>query len=376
MPSLNRAYVLAAFALLFIPYVVFNAVVATATSERSKYLYVFGSEKCPACAYFKKWLAENYDGVWYFCDLSDQDCARRFSQLVGMMGFPVALIPTTVVVNETVRAIVIGSVADVSFWKHMMDMPTEGGIPVFRGDSMITSIDNPTAREVIMEEIVSTQPPSITTTANTTQKPSERSEANYYYLAVSLAALDSINLCVFPLLTTLLITSYLVGGVGKATAVGASFTVGVFLSYFTLGVFLFRLTAFIPRAVMSAVAVVFGVLAMADILNKDVISRATARPELWSGVLGLTASITLLPCTAGPYIFFPRVMADLPTAEATGFILLYDAVFTMPLLCMAFIGFSILKQEKVVAKAGKYEKILRIIGGAALVFLGIMLLIR
>jgi len=366
-----RACVLSVLVAFFIPYVGYGALVTSAGSGDA-YLYVFGSETCPACANFKKWLAENYSGNWYFCDLSVQDCARRFSQLVKMIGVPVALIPTTVVVNETVRAVVMGGITDVSFWEHMMNMPTEGGIPIFRGDSMLTSIDNPVVREEIMKEIVLIQPSS---TDVTIQKPSEQPEVDYYYLAVSLAALDSINLCVLPLLTALLITFYLVGGVRKASAVGASFTAGVFLSYFMLGVVLLRFTAYIPRAVTSAVAVVFGVLAMADILNKNVISRVMARPELWGGVLGLSTPLTLLPCTAGPYIFFPRVETDLPTAEAVGFILLYDAVFTMPLLCMTLIGYIILKQEKVVARIGKYEKILRLVGGEALVFLGIMLLI-
>jgi len=350
----------------------------SAGSSSDIYLYVFGTDECSACRYFKEWLYKNYTDTWYFCDLSNPDCRSRFSYLNSIMGFPIEIIPTTVVVNATVRAVVIGAVTDASFWSYLMKIPIEGSIPIYQGKVMIAEISNPKVREIIKTEIANIQPSysSGISTSCIEQSCSIVSRVDYYYVATSIATLDSINPCVFLSLSVLVTIAFLVGGKERAVASGISFTTAVFVSYLLLGVILFRFVALIPRITMPIIAVIFGVLSILNAVSRYRRTKLIGwmieayTPSFWSALIGFTTPFTLLPCTDGPYVLFVRVMNDLSIEEALKYIVLYDAIFIMPLLILTLFGCIIFRIERVVKRLEHYEKMFRLVGGITLVILG------
>jgi len=373
---MSRSTTIVIVVLLLSLYISIASAVAPAKADVDVYLYVFGSDDCPACRAFKEWLTKNYTGVWYFCELHIDECRNRFSYLNGLMGLPLAAIPTTVVVNGTVRAIVIGAVTDSSFWDYLMKMPTEGPIPIFRGEKMIAEISNPIAREAIMTDVLKVHTGGLSSPSG--------SEIDYYSVTVSLAALDSLNPCTFVLLATLLLIIILAGGV-EGSIYGATFAVSTIVSFVLFGVSTFSFAALVPRTLMPAVAAAFGVLTTLDAIaefihggfrDNAIVSRIrrASKSLVWPAILGFASPFTLLPCIAGPYVLFIRAINDLGVAGAVKYVLLYSAVFAMPTATLALLGLLALRTKKVAEWLRRYEKMVRFSGGVLLLLLSAVLI--
>lgn len=355
--------------------------------------YVFGSENCPHCRPMYEWLVETYGGdKVFFCELGIDECRNSFMNLVALGIQP--YIPSTIIVNGTVRAILIGKYKDKKFIDELLNLPVSEKIPVYIGPELTGYIDG-SARDLIMKDILVGIHSSTTTTMQAIVDTSNKSYLQYIAYTVSLAAIDSVNPCVFFLLFALLITVFMMGGQRLAVYSGIVFTVSVFISYMGLGLGLYKVTYFIPKWAMPILAVVFGILILIDVLGKIIVARILGRslpecplcklysdvlepkiekassPIIWAGILGLLSSFTLLPCTAGPYILFARLIAELSLYEAILYLLLYNTVFVLPLLAITIIGSYLTRVNRIAEIMSRYEKLIRIIGSVLVIILGI-----
>jgi len=168
-------------------------------------------------------------------------------------------------------------------------------------------------------------------------------------LVTSLALSDSINPCTLYLYLLLLISASLITLSKKpikkhVLAVGLAFIVAVMIGYIMLGLGLLSIISFIPKYVFIAIGIGFGLWTIVSalkgkgrIISKEKIFGLIPRVSenvFMSCLLGLLATFTLLPCSAGSYIVFIGIVSRLPKLSAIGLLLYYNVLFVMPLIAL------------------------------------------
>lgn len=157
--------------------------------------------------------------------------------------------------------------------------------------------------------------------------PKRLSVTHLLTLTASLALSDSINPCTIYLYIVLLAASAIATWSRGSTSthvarVGSAFILAVALGYSLLGIGLLKVLWLVPKYILAIVGIAFGlwvVLSAAMGVSKGVgreymfklIPRA-AESAAMSFILGFLASVTLLPCSAGPYIVFLGIISTIP----------------------------------------------------------------
>ena len=184
-------------------------------------------------------------------------------------------------------------------------------------------------------------------------------DSNLLLLAVSLAATDSINPCTLYLYTILLLASSVSGAMAGARTgfkhvvlVGLAFTLSVMLGYTLLGMGVVVVLPGLSKALLLTVGVGFGAWTIysgmkgeekticregVEIVCQERMARLLTKASksvILSGMLGLLATFTLLPCSAGPYIVFLGMISNMSLIESLPLLLLYNAIFVFPLLAI------------------------------------------
>lgn len=221
---------------------------------------------------------------------------------------------------------------------------------------------------------------------------------------VGLAFVDAINPCALAVLLVLLtsILSRHPERRGRALTAGLSFAAAVFLAYYGIGLLL---TAGIKSAVvvtglsigalypvLGAFAVLVGVLNLKDWVSHgaggfvmevpfswrptmtDLIESATSPAGAFA--VGLAVSLFLLPCTSGPYFVAGGLLAGLQWSTAIGYLLLYNAVFVLPMVAIVLAvygGFASVDRLSDWREANVER--LHLVAGVVLVALGVAMLL-
>lgn len=183
---------------------------------------------------------------------------------------------------------------------------------------------------------------------------------------VSAAIVDAINPCACAVLVLLLGTILLASKRKQGAVLGAgfAFSAACYLSYFLMGLGLFKAIqiAGIQRIITIAVAflaVFIGLWNMKDCLwpgrwfsievpkswqplLKRITSNITSIPGAFG--MGIIISLFLLPCTSGPYIVIIGMLSNVATrSQAVWWLLLYNAIFVLPFVAITLavgIGFT------------------------------------
>ncbi len=200
---------------------------------------------------------------------------------------------------------------------------------------------------------------------------------------VGLAALDAVNPCFLALYA---LTIAAVAGLrGRLAAVktGLGVALGVFTGYYLLGLGLVEALAAMPlvRYALAAAVIALGVFTVAKEYGLVRLSEECAACRLASKLgigsarmtpllgyaFGLVASLTLLPCSAGPYAVAAVYLSKLePLARLAG-LLVYNLVFIAPIVAMAFAA-------SFAAAYAAVERVLRKAAGPILVVLGLLII--
>jgi cytochrome c biogenesis protein CcdA/glutaredoxin len=319
------------------------------------YFVVYGDPRCPHCKALLAVLERAYPGCYEFRNIAVDVEARQqyvslWDEVVGRGGYA---IPFTVLeVNGTPRAFIVGEL-DLQGLERVVDQVLNATQPLLcLGDR---------CRPVVSTKGVRLAIPSDKLALAAT--------------LVGLAALDAINPCFLALYAALVAAATLRG---RGLAAGLATTLGVFIGYFGLGLGLVGLLAAVGQAVrplMGLAATVLGVnMVVGSRGNREckicmkVSQLASAGPATWFG-FGLLASLTLLPCTAGPYVVAIALLHGLPLAEKLGYLILYNSVFVAPLLAICA------GAARIVNMVSQHRRALELVLGLLLIGLGAAILL-
>jgi len=219
-------------------------------------------------------------------------------------------------------------------------------------------------------------------------------------LLVPLALTDSVNPCTFVLYAVMLISVSVSGSRGRVAAIGAAFIIAVMTGYLILGLGLSEVASFLPRQLVLIVALSYAafiiIRAIRDLTHDskargervcredDPQCRAGRLARMFSrraGILaafaiGLLASFTLLPCSAGPYIAFAMIISTQSLIERLALLLTYNAVFVTPLILILVAMLGITRLSGVKDKLIKYSPHLSLVGGVLLVIVAALMVLQ
>lgn len=183
-------------------------------------------------------------------------------------------------------------------------------------------------------------------------------DIHFLLILLPAALADSISPCAFAILFVILgsILSE-TGSHKKVLQAGFAFCLSIFMSYYLMGIWLYRAFAFASQAhylqIFAAVLALFiGLGNIKDYfwpekgwsMEMPTFLKLASKKYLkkihspsWAFVVGILISLFLLPCTGGPYL---TVLSYLASENATinlmGYIylLIYNLVFITPFLCI------------------------------------------
>ncbi len=206
-------------------------------------------------------------------------------------------------------------------------------------------------------------------------------------LLVPLALADSINPCTFTLYAVMLLSVSMSGSRSRVAAVGIAFIAAIILGYFSLGMGLSQAATYLPRWAILAVATAYS----SYLIVKSIRGLRSGQPvvcregdescrggrlgELFSkrvGVaasfaVGLIASFTLLPCSAGPYIVFAMLISSQSLLRRIALLLVYDVIFVLPLTAILAAMLGVTRFEGVRERLVKYQPIIGFISASLLI---------
>ncbi|HEY4483295.1 MAG TPA: cytochrome c biogenesis protein CcdA [Candidatus Paceibacterota bacterium] len=213
-------------------------------------------------------------------------------------------------------------------------------------------------------------------------------------LVASSALIDSINPCAF---SVLLLTVVVLVGLGKSRGellrAGLIYIGGLSLAYFLIGLGLLQaLHIFsIPHFMGKLAALVLVLIGLLSILSAlvpkvpqifkipEVAHRKIAvlmgkgtLPALF--FLGMLVGLCEFPCTGGPYLAILGLLHDTTTyLTGVAYLLLYNAIFILPLVVILFLASRTGMSEKLRAWQRSESKSVRVAAALAMVVLGIII---
>ncbi|MCE5297493.1 MAG: hypothetical protein LLF84_00880 [Methanoregulaceae archaeon] len=216
-------------------------------------------------------------------------------------------------------------------------------------------------------------------------------------LVVTAALADGINPCAFAVLIFLMLTLISLESRKKMFIVGSVFIFAVFCFYFLsgLGIFAIVQSAGISRIISliaAAIAIAAGVVSILSVMSGEKGPAFLSIPERGKGIIepyikkasipaaftvGLLVGMFELPCTGGIYLAILSLLSNrMNVMEGIPYLLLYNLFFILPLVIILgifVIGFPVerLEQWQTASRKG-----VRVIMGAVMILLGIILLLE
>ncbi|OGZ93694.1 MAG: hypothetical protein A2131_00095 [Candidatus Sungbacteria bacterium GWC2_49_10] len=212
-------------------------------------------------------------------------------------------------------------------------------------------------------------------------------------VAVS-ALIDSINPCAFSILLLTIAFLFSIGKIRRSVlAIGSSYIAGIFIVYMMIGLgilqtlHIFNTPHFMAK-VGALLLIVLGLInvineffpafpvklriphlahrKMAELMEKGSIATAFG--------LGALVGLCEFPCTGGPYLMVLGLLHDQATyLRGIGYLLLYNAIFVLPLVVILLISSDAAVMDKVAAWKREQSRRMRFWGGSAMVALGIII---
>lgn len=209
------------------------------------------------------------------------------------------------------------------------------------------------------------------------------------------AAADSINPCAFAVLILLITTVLSSGSKRRALLAGLAFSLSIFISYFLMGIGIYRALAtakssIIFSRVVAGFAVLIGLANLKDVFwyGKGFVMEVpfSWRPKMKALIksvtsptgaflIGFLVSLFLLPCTSGPYLAILGMLSQraVSRVQPIFYLLLYNAIFIIPMLAItfgAYFGLDTAKAEKI---RQKNIRLIHFIVGVIMIGIGLWL---
>jgi len=225
---------------------------------------------------------------------------------------------------------------------------------------------------------------------------SETQKSNLTLAAVIIGSLvDAINPCEFAVLIILMTTILATGNPRKALLAGLAFSVSIFISYFLMGLGLYKALSLGSISgwffqIVGWLAILLGLFNLKDYFwyGKGFLMEVPLswRPKLKNLIhsvtspggafaIGFLVSLFLLPCTSGPYIVILGMLAkNTFDIQAVLYLLLYNLIFVSPMILISlaiYKGFNPAKAEEI---RQKRLKTLHLITGIIMLAMGVVIL--
>lgn len=206
---------------------------------------------------------------------------------------------------------------------------------------------------------------------------------------------DAINPCEFAVLIILMTTILATGNSRKALLSGLAFSVSIFISYFLMGLGLYKALSFGSVSgwffqIIGWLAILLGFFNLKDYFwyGKGFLMEVPLswRPRLKNLIhsvtspggafaIGFLVSLFLLPCTSGPYIVILGMLAkNTLDIQTVLYLLLYNLIFVSPMILISlavYKGFNPAKAEEI---RQKRLKTLHLITGIIMLAMGLIIL--
>lgn len=212
------------------------------------------------------------------------------------------------------------------------------------------------------------------------------------------AFVDSINPCAIAVLLILLTALLATKNKQKTLKAGLAFILGLFITYFLLGIGLVGVlnlfaAARIFHLIIGALAIIVGIFNVKDFFWYGGAGFVMEIPRSWrpflqkmlksitspigAFLIGFVVTLFELPCTGGPYIFVLGLLSqNLAWAKIIPILLYYNFIFVLPLILITvliYFGFS--TTEKATAWKDRNIRLLHLIAGIIMITLGIWVLL-
>ncbi len=228
-------------------------------------------------------------------------------------------------------------------------------------------------------------------------------ELSYLWKITTLALADSVNPCAIAMLLLVLVVILMQDPRKKYRVLigGASFILAIYIGYMVFGFILvniWKIAAVYLRIASGFIYKAFGILAMiiGALQIKDffmykpgcvgtemplfmrpkvkrLIQKITSPQAAF--IIGLLVTLFLLPCTIGPYIIASGILSELTLIEILPWLLYYNFIFIVPMLIIiGMVYFGISKIEDVEGWKERNIRILHLIAGILMFFVGLSLL--
>jgi len=219
---------------------------------------------------------------------------------------------------------------------------------------------------------------------------------------IMLALVDSVNPCAIAVLG-LLIIAYMTHNPHekkKALFAGAMFVLAVYIVYLVYGLLIvhflgslmdaFQGTELLIYGIFSLLAIALGVYNIKDFVWYQPGGLLREMPMKWRPkmqkilagiespaggfVLGIFVTLFLLPCTIGPLLMAGTLLAKFGTLAALPWLLLYNAIFVLPMIIMIigiYVGLTMV--ENVTEWKDRNIKYLHLVAGIIMAGIGLYL---
>jgi cytochrome c biogenesis protein CcdA len=273
------------------------------------------------------------------------------------------------------------------------------GFPViFFQDKMILG-DDPIINNFVIEiekvDAVEAPTPEKVSEVLGAGKEAENATADVSAIMVIWAALvDAINPCAFAVLILLMATVVSARGRKGGLYSGLLFSLAVFISYFLMGLGLYRAIGLfsLPKifsVLIGAVSIFIGLANLKDFFwhGKVFIMEVPLkwRPKMQAIIRNVTSpagafgagflvSLFLLPCTSGPYIVILGFLAqkeELP--RAIFLIFAYNLIFILPMVAVTVSMYFGLRARGLENWRQNNIRLLHLVAGAIMLFIGLYL---
>ncbi len=210
------------------------------------------------------------------------------------------------------------------------------------------------------------------------------------------AMLDSINPCAFSVLLLTIGFLFSLGIVRSGIVrIGIAYIAGIFTVYLLIGLGIIQALHLFntPHFMAKAGALIIVALGLINIINEffpafpiklsipkaahgkiaKLMEKSSAPAAFF---LGGFVGVCEFPCTGGPYLMALGLLHDQATyLQGVGYLVFYNLVFVLPLVLILLLASDVNLLEKIKKWKSKESKNMRLLGGIAMVALGLLIFI-
>ncbi|MCD6510663.1 MAG: cytochrome c biogenesis protein CcdA [Thermoprotei archaeon] len=351
--------------------------------------YAFVVEWCSSCVSQVKELSVLLHSNIVTYDITDEKYYKAWQEVCRLLEIDPPRVPVIgLFYDDELKAIIV-SEKDEDFWKALLGQLPNLERPMVYSVNKAYTLDDKD-KVTLLESLFRGK----SVLPEKAPRGRGKSLESVLPLICSAALVDSINPCTFSIFTALLLITLSLSGRKQTFLAGLWFIAGVYSTYYLIGFNLIKVFHYIPvlKYIVSIMGILMGTYNIISFLKRRhspplpkglrrIISRSLdklyqAKISPLSLMIGILASVTLLPCSSGPYLVALTLMSEQELRPLMPLLLaLYNLIFVIPLVII-MLGICLLPRLEYAIKYFRSQRLhlLDLIEGALLIALCIYLL--